>query len=58
MKEDGNDGAHAGTLSREETEDLLDFSVTLLERMYTEPARLRLAKERREERRATPKGGT
>lgn len=55
VKEDGNDGAHAGTLNKVDAEDLLDFTVALLERMYTEPARLRLAKQRREERRAKPR---
>jgi len=53
IKEDGNDGAHDGSLGREDAEDLLDFTFALLERMYTEPERLRLAKERRDTRRAT-----
>jgi hypothetical protein len=52
IKEDGNDGAHEGTLGKEDAEDILDFTFALLERMYTEPERLRLAKERREARRA------
>lgn len=52
IREDGNDGAHAGTLTKEDSEDLLDFTVALLERLYTEPERLRLAKERRQTRRA------
>ena len=56
IREDGNDGAHAGTLEQADAEDLLDFSATLLERLYTEPERLRLAKERRDERR-DPKAG-
>lgn len=51
IKEDGNDGAHAGTLVEEDAEDLLDFTRALLERLYTEPEKLRLAKERRERRR-------
>jgi hypothetical protein len=51
IKEDGNDGAHEGSLKKEDAEDLLDFTVALLERMYTEPERLRLAKERRDQRR-------
>lgn len=51
IKEDGNDGAHEGSLEKEDAEDLLDFTTTLLERLYTEPERLRLAKERREQRR-------
>ena len=51
IKEDGNDGAHAGTLGRPDAEDLLDFTVALLERLYTEPKRIQEAKERREARR-------
>jgi hypothetical protein len=51
IKEDGNDGAHRGTLKKEDAEDLLDFTVALLERLYTEPERLRLAAERRAQRR-------
>ena len=53
IKEDGNDGAHDGSLGKEDAEDLLDFTFALLERMYTEPERLRLAKDRRDARRAT-----
>jgi hypothetical protein len=52
IKEDGNDSAHAGTLNESDAEDLLDFTTALLERIYTEPERLRLAKERRDTRRA------
>ena len=55
IKEDGNDGAHAGTLTEADASDLLDFSVALLERLYTEPERLRLAKVRRDARRDPPK---
>ncbi len=51
IKEDGNDGAHAGILKKEDTDDILDFTFELLERLYTEPKRLELAKARREERR-------
>lgn len=52
IKEDGNDGAHEGTLKKEDAEDLLDFTTALLERLYTEPERLRLAAARRAARRA------
>lgn len=52
IKEDGNDGAHAGTLSEGDAEDLLDFTSVLLERLYTEPEKLRLAQERRDQRRS------
>ena len=51
IKEDGNDGAHEGTLTKIDAEDILDFTVALLERLYTEPAKLELAKERRAARR-------
>lgn len=51
IREDGNDGAHAGTLSSDDAADILDFTFLLLERLYTEPERLRLAEERRQQRR-------
>ena len=54
IREDGNDGAHAGTLTKPEAEDLLDFTLLLLERLYTEPERLRLAQLRRDARRTNP----
>lgn len=50
IKDDGNDGAHAGTLTSAEAADLLDFTAVLLERLYTEPAQLQLALERRQAR--------
>ena len=51
IREDGNDGAHAGTLEKEDAEDLLDFTYELLERLFTEPGRLQRAEERRKVRR-------
>lgn len=51
VKEDGNDGAHAGSLEKGDSDDLLDFTKVLLDRIYTEPERLRLAQARRDERR-------
>lgn len=51
IKEDGNDGAHEGTLSKEDAADILDFTYVILERIYTEPKRIELAKDRRAERR-------
>ena len=51
-RDDGNDGAHDGTLAKAEAEDLLDFATELFERTYTEPERLRLAHERRTVRRS------
>ena len=56
IKEDGNDGAHAGSLKKVDAEDIEDFTFALLERLYTEPERLRLAKERRTERRKSKSG--
>ncbi|MDE5452714.1 DUF4145 domain-containing protein [Bradyrhizobium sp. CSA112] len=50
IREDGNDAAHRGALGKEDAEDLLDFTVALLERMFTEPERLKLARQRRQER--------
>lgn len=50
IKDDGNDGAHEGTFTKKEAEDLLEFTYILLERLYTEPQRLRVAKQRRDER--------
>jgi hypothetical protein len=51
VREDGNDGAHAGTLSKADAEDLLDFTRAILERLITEQKRLEIAEARREERR-------
>lgn len=51
IKDDGNDGAHEGTLSSEDTADILDFTYILLERLYTEPRRIDLASQRRIARR-------
>jgi hypothetical protein len=53
VKEDGNDGAHEGTLTEHDAHDLHDFTVALLERLYTEPKRLEAAKARRDARRGT-----
>jgi Domain of unknown function (DUF4145) len=52
VREDGNDAAHAGTLTEEDAHDLLDFTTALLKRIFTEPERLRLAQERRDKRRS------
>ncbi|GJH22229.1 DUF4145 domain-containing protein [Caballeronia novacaledonica] len=47
VKDDGNDGAHDGTLDEVAALDLQDFTRMLLERLYTEQARLEEAKARR-----------
>lgn len=51
IKEDGNDGAHSGKLKMVDALDIQDFATALLERMFTEPKRLEIAKARRAERR-------
>lgn len=51
IREDGNDGAHVGSLTRDDAEDILDFTRALLERLYTEPERLKVAQQRRKDRR-------
>jgi len=56
IREDGNDGAHTATLTKEDSEDLLDFTEALLERLFTEPKRLQLAEERRHARRGKSGG--
>lgn len=53
IREDANDGAHVGSLTRVDAEDLLDFTRSILERLFTEPKRLALAEERRISRRST-----
>lgn len=58
IREDGNDAAHTGTLKKEDAEDLLDFTQALLERLFTEPKRLELAKERRAARRGEKESKT
>jgi len=50
IKDDGNDGAHEGTLTEAEARDILDFTFILLERLYTEPKRIELALQRQRER--------
>lgn len=55
VREDANDGAHRGNLTKEDVEDLLDFTDSLLERLITEPAKLEKAAERRANRRLPPK---
>lgn len=53
IREDGNDGAHDGTLGQKDAEELMDFAEAMFERLYTEPERLRLAVERRKKRRVS-----
>lgn len=51
IREDGNDGAHEGSLSMEDAEDLREFTYALLDRLYSEPTRIRRASQRRAARR-------
>ena len=51
IREDGNDGAHDGTITFEEAEDIMEFCTLLLERLYTEPTKLEIANQRRIARR-------
>lgn len=50
VKDDGNDGAHDGLLDKTSAIDLEEFTYVLLERLYTEKARLEEAKLRRQKR--------
>jgi hypothetical protein len=54
VRQNSNDGVHDGSLEEKDAEDLLDFTIALLERHFTEPERLRLAELRFEERRGKP----
>ncbi|PCK00643.1 MAG: hypothetical protein COA45_01350 [Zetaproteobacteria bacterium] len=56
IREDGNDGAHDGSLTSEDSEDLFEFTYILLERIYTQPAQVESAAKRRQERRNKIKG--
>lgn len=51
IREDGNDGAHDGTLGRAEAMDLLDFTTALLESIYTTPEKIKQAEKKRSKRR-------
>lgn len=52
IKDDGNDGVHDGNLKKEDAEDLMDFTTVLLERLYTEPQKIRSSEQRRTQRRS------
>nr|WP_170538997.1 DUF4145 domain-containing protein [Ruegeria arenilitoris] len=51
LQQDGNDGAHDGTIVKEDADDLHDFCFELMRRLYTEPRRVELAEARRAARR-------
>lgn len=54
VKDYGNDGAHDGNLDENESEDLYDFAFALLDRLYTQPARLEQMRARRDSRKNPP----
>lgn len=51
IREDANDAVHNAPIGKGEATDLLDFTIALLERIYTMPGRLKAAEERRLARR-------
>ena len=52
VRQDGNDGAHDGTLDKESVEDMAAFADRFLTQLYTEPARVAQAMERRGKRKS------
>ena len=57
IKDDAKDGAHDGTLTKEDAENTQDFAVELFRRLFTEPKRLELARQRQVERNTKPRPG-
>jgi len=55
IKDDGNDSAHQGNLTKNDAHDIIEFTFALLERIYTDQERIKLANERRKARRAEDK---
>ena len=55
VRNDGNDGAHVGNLTKADCDDLIDFTRLILERLITEPRKLELAEARRAARREADK---
>lgn len=51
VKANGDDGAHEGVLKLADAEDIYDFAFALLGRLYTDPARIAAAEQRRLARR-------
>jgi len=51
IKEDGNEGAHVGSIGEDDAEDLIDFADALLDRLITQPARIEAKKTAQAERR-------
>ena len=55
IKDNGNDGAHDGTVGDKDAQDVQEFTFELLEKLYTQPKKIELARERRNDRHKTPK---
>ena len=47
VKDDGNDAAHRGTVDKKSAEELVEFTERLLTELYTEPAKIKSAMDRR-----------
>jgi hypothetical protein len=52
IKENGNDGAHDGTITKDEALDVMEFTISYLETRHTMPERIRLRREAREARKS------
>ena len=52
VRQDGNDGAHDGTLDNDSVEDMALFADRFLTQLYTEPTKVAEAKKRRNKRRS------
>lgn len=52
IRDHGNDGAHEGCLDGEEADDIYDFTYLFMDRIYTQPALVEAASQRRQQRRA------
>ena len=50
VRDDGNAGAHDGTLDQETAEDLVDFTERILTQTYTEPEKIKIAQKRSADR--------
>ncbi len=53
IREDGNDAAHVGNLTKVDAENVTEFASILLDRLYTQPEKIKLAEQRRLQRRAS-----
>lgn len=53
IKNDGNDGAHDGSIGSDEANDLKDFTFIFLEKIYTDLKKLDIAEQRRLSRKSS-----